>query len=190
MSTRTVVAVYDSTSRAEHAVRTLQRNAFPMKLVSIVAHALYSDRDIHGCIMLDEPPSDSGAVTGNWTGGVFKLLAGAGFIWAPGFGELLVAGPAAAILFNLMENEGSGPAASGPLGALLAWAVPAGRIPYYQHKLRDGRLLVIARGDSAEAANAMSILRGTPLEEVFVYSENDPEDSPITEPLSTTVSNH
>lgn len=54
-----------------------------------------SERQIHGYITTGQVVG-TGAGMGAWMGGIFGLLVGAAFVWVPGVGPLLVAGPPAA----------------------------------------------------------------------------------------------
>jgi hypothetical protein len=65
--------------------------------VSIVSQNLEGEKQVHGYITTGDV-AEKGAVTGAWVGGIFGLLIGAAFIWVPGFGPLLVAGPLAAAI--------------------------------------------------------------------------------------------
>ena len=169
MSDQSVVGVYDSLSQAEGAVNKLNWGGFPITHVSIVAQDLVSERDVHGYITTGDVAKD-GAGTGAWVGGLFGLLVGAAFIWVPGFGPLLVAGPLAAILLGGIEGAVAGAAAGGLLGALVGWGVSKKHILKYEDQLKGGKYLVIAHGSADEVSKARNILGSTGAGEVNVHA--------------------
>ena len=103
------IGTYEDMDRAEEAVHALDRGNFPIKQVSIVAQDLESEHEVQGFITAGDVAL-SGAGTGAWAGGLFGLLIGAAFIWVPGFGPLLVAGPLAAALMAGAEGAVAGAA--------------------------------------------------------------------------------
>lgn len=131
MAEQSIVAVYDSLAKAEDAVRRLDEGHFPINQVSIVAKNLESEREVHGYITAGDV-AGAGAGTGAWVGGLFGLLVGAAFIWVPGFGPLLVAGPLAAALLGGPEGVAAGAAGGGLLGALVGFGVSRQHILWQQ----------------------------------------------------------
>jgi hypothetical protein len=113
----------------------------------------------------------SGVGTGAWVGGLFGLLAGAAFIWVPGFGPLIVAGSLAAVLIGGAEGVAVGAAGGGLLGALAGWGVSRQHIIKYEEHLKGGKYLVIAHGSAEEAARAHNILQTTGAAEVTRHVE-------------------
>jgi uncharacterized membrane protein len=169
MSTQSsVVGIYHTMEAAEEAVHTLDRAGFPLKQVSIVAKNLESEKEIQGYITAGDVAA-TGAGTGAWVGGLFGLLIGAAFIWAPGFGPLLVAGPLAAMLLGGVEGAVVGAAGGGLLGALVGWGVSKQHILKYEEKVKSGRYLVIAHGDAEMVSKAHTILESTDAEELTVH---------------------
>jgi uncharacterized membrane protein len=165
---RSVVGIYHTMSAAEEAVHTLDRAGFPLKQVSIVAQNLESEKEIQGYITAGDVAA-SGAGTGAWVGGLFGLLVGAAFIWVPGFGPLLVAGPLAAVLLGGVEGAVVGAASGGLLGALVGWGISKQHILKYEEKVKSGKYLVIAHGDAETVSKAHTILEGTNVEELVVH---------------------
>jgi len=94
-------------------------------------------------------------------GGFFGLLMGAAFLWVPGIGPLMVAGPFAAALLGGVEGAIAGAAGGGLLGALIGWGVSKQHILKYEEHLKSGDYLVIAHGSQEEVEKARTILVGT-----------------------------
>jgi hypothetical protein len=78
VSKQGVSGIYDSMSKAEEAVYTLDRGGFPIKQVSIVAQNLQSERRVNGYVTISDV-GRTGAMTGAWfvgTGwGLYDALA-------------------------------------------------------------------------------------------------------------------
>ena len=129
-----------------------------------------SEKEIHGYVTAGDV-AKSGVGTGAWVGGLFGLLAGAAFIWVPGFGPLIVAGSLAAVLIGGAEGVAVGAAGGGLLGALAGWGVSRQHIIKYEEHLKGGKYLVIAHGSAEEAARAQNILQTTGAAEVTHHVE-------------------
>lgn len=162
---KSVVAVYDTMSKAEEAIRKLNQGGFPIKQVSILAKNLESEKEVHGYITKGDV-AKTGAGTGAWLGGLFGILIGAAFIWVPGFGPLVVAGPLAAMLLGGVEGAVAGAAGGGLLGALVGWGVSKKHILKYEENLKGGKYLVVAHGSAEEVSRAHNILKDTDAKEV------------------------
>ena len=152
-----VIGVYKNMAAAEEAVRQLDKGGFPIKQISIIGQDLQSEKEVHGFITTGDV-AKSGAGTGAWMGGLFGLLIGAAFIWVPGFGPLMAAGPFAAALLGGIEGAVAGAAGGGLLGALAGWGVSKQHIVKYEEHLKSGKYLVIAHGSQAEVEKAKNIL--------------------------------
>lgn len=176
MNPQSVIGVYESLSGAEEAVRRLDRSGFPIRQISIVARDLESEKEVHGYVTTGDVVK-SGAGTGAWVGGLFGILLGAAFLWVPGFGPLLVAGPFAAALAGGIEGAVAGAAGGGLLGALFSWGVSRKHILKYEEHLRGGKYLLIAHGNHDEVERARETLAGTNPTELNVHEE---------QPVSTT----
>jgi hypothetical protein len=170
MNQQSVVGIYDVLANAEEAIRTLDRTGFPIKQVSIVAKDLESEREVHGYVNAGDI-AKGGAGTGAWLGGFFGLLFGAAFLWVPGFGPLIVAGPLSAALVGGVEGALAGAAGGGLLGALFGWGVSRQHILKYEERVKGGKFLVIAHGSPAEVERARAVLTTTEPEELNVHDE-------------------
>jgi uncharacterized membrane protein len=96
----------------------------------------------------------SGAATGAATGLVIGGIAGlvVANVILPGFGTLFVAGPLAAALgvtgatATAVAGAATGAAAGGLIGALTNFGVEESDVKLYEEHVRQGDVLVIARG--------------------------------------------
>jgi uncharacterized membrane protein len=170
MNTQSVIGVYSNMPQAEDAVRALDKGGFPIEQISIVAQDLQSEKQVHGYVTAGDL-AKGGATTGAWMGGLFGLLIGAAFIWVPGFGPLLVAGPLAAMLLGGIEGVLAGAAGGSLMGALVGWGVSDKHILKYEEHVKGGKYLVIAHGANDQVMLAREILNRTDVEEVNVHTE-------------------
>jgi hypothetical protein len=170
MTQQSVVGIYRNISDAEDAVRRLDQGGFPIDHISIIARNLESEKEVHGFITTGDI-AVAGVETGAWMGGLFGLLIGAAFLWVPGFGPLLVAGPFAAAILGGVEGAVAGAAGGGLLGALVGWGVSRKHILKYEEHLKGDDYLVIAHGGPEDVKKAHDILIDTPAQELNVHTE-------------------
>ena len=179
MNQQSVVGVYDVVSKAENAIQSLDRAGFPIKQVSIVAKDLESEREVHGYVTACDIAKGS-AGTAAWLGGFFGILFGAAFLWVPGFGPLLVAGPLSAALLGGVEGALIAATGGGLLGALIGWGVSRQHILKYEERVKGGKYLVIVHGSPDQVEDARAVLQSTGPEELNVHREPAPAQ---TEPV-------
>ena len=160
------VGVYQSMAQAEKALKILDENSFPLEKISIVGQNLESEKQVHGFITIGDV-AKAGAGSGAWMGGLFGVLIGAAFIWVPGFGPLMIAGPLAAALLGSVEGAVVGAAGGGILGALLGWGVSKEHILKYEEHLKGGKFLIVASGSQNDADKAKELLSDTSAEAVL-----------------------
>jgi hypothetical protein len=173
MPEQSVVGVYDTMAQAEGAVRKLDEARFPITHVSIVSQNPQTEKEVVGYISVEDVAQE-GLITGAWAGGLLGLLAGAAFLWIPGFGPLIVAGKLASLLLGVlsgMEGAVIGGAYGGVLGALAGWGVSKEHIFKYEEHVRAGKHLLIVHGNAEEVARAHSILRDTSATALHVNAE-------------------
>jgi hypothetical protein len=158
--TNAVIAVYDTHSAAENAVKELQRSGFDMKKLSVVGKDFHTDEQVVGYYNAGDRMKYWGKMGAFW-GGLWGLLFGAAFFWVPGIGQLLVAGPLAAWIVGALE----GAVAVGGLSALGAGlysiGIPKNSVLKYETAIKADKFLLVAHGTAAEAAKAKDILAVT-----------------------------
>jgi uncharacterized membrane protein len=151
------IAIFESLDQVEEAIGVLTAAGIKKRKISVVTQSLETETKIHG-FMSHTDATRMGAETGAWTGGIFGLLVGAAFVWIPGFGPLLVAGPLAAALLAGLEGAAAGAAGGGLLGALLGHAVEKRHIPKYEEAIKSGKFLLVVSGSTEDVDQAMHIL--------------------------------
>lgn len=113
--------------------------------ISILTNGLQMREQIQGYVTAGEVAAE-GARTGVWTGGLFGLLAGTVFLWAPTLGPLLILGPLAAAGIGALE----GGAVGGLLGAILGKQMEKDRVAKIQTALEGGKFVVVVHGPPQE----------------------------------------
>lgn len=158
--TNAVIAVYDTHSEADNAVKQLQRSGFDMKKLSVVGKDVHTDERVVGYYNAGDRMKYWGK-TGAFWGGLWGLLFGAAFFWVPGIGPLLVAGPLAAWIVGALE----GAVVVGGLSALGAGlysiGIPKDSVLKYETAIKTDKFLLVAHGTAAETAKARDILSTT-----------------------------
>lgn len=152
-SAYSVIGSFPTMRAAEDALERLAEGVFPIEQISMIARDLESERHVHGFATTGDV-ARQGAGAGAWLGGLFGVLIGAAFVWVPGFGPLIVAGPLAAALLGGVEHAAGGEL----LGALAGWGVSEQDVARYEDEVRRGRYLLVAHGSSEQVAYAREVL--------------------------------
>ena len=101
--TSAVIAIYDTHTTADNAVKELQKSGFDMKKLSIVGKDYQTDEQVVGFYNAGDRMKYWGKLGAFW-GGLFGLLVGAAFFWVPGIGPMVVAGPLTAWIVAGLEG--------------------------------------------------------------------------------------
>jgi len=91
-------------------------------------------------------------------GGIWGFLSGAFFMWVPGFGPLLAAGP----IISSLAGAVGGAAAVGSISAIVGWFVDIGvevnDARHYADLIDEGKLLVLVHGNAETVEKAKEAL--------------------------------
>jgi hypothetical protein len=155
-----VVAVYQTHTDADRAVKELQRGGVDMHKLSIVGKGYHTDEQVVGYYNTGDRMKYWGKVGAFW-GGFWSLLFGSALFMIPGLGPILVAGPLVAWIVAGLE----GAVEMGVLGALGAGlfsiGIPKDSVVKYETALKTDQFLLIAHGTAAEVATAKEIIEST-----------------------------
>jgi uncharacterized membrane protein len=167
--TNSVVAIYETHSQAEEAVKELQRSGFDMKKMSIVGKDYHTDEHVVGYYNAGDRMKYWGKQGAFW-GGIWGMLFGAAFFAIPGIGPVLVAGPLVAWIIGALE----GAVVVGGLSALGAGlysiGIPKNSVVKYELALKSDKFLLLAHGTTDEVAKAKDIMQTTHPVEVAVHA--------------------
>jgi uncharacterized membrane protein len=167
--TNAVVAIYDSHTHAEEAVKELQRSGIDMKKLSIVGKDYHTDEQVVGYYNTGDRMKYWGKLGAFW-GGLWGMLFGSAFFAIPGIGPVLVAGPLVAWIVGALE----GAAVMGGLGAvgagLCSIGIPRDSVVKYETAIKSDRFLVLAHGTPDEVERLRDIIQTTHPAEVAVHT--------------------
>ena len=169
-----VVAIYESHSQAEEALKELQRSGFDMKKLSIVGKDYHTEEHVVGYYNAGDRMKRWGK-TGAFWGGFWGLLFGSAFFAIPGIGPVLVAGPLVAWIVGALE----GAVVVGGLGAigagLYSMGIPKDSVVQYEAALKSDKFLLVAHGTAEEVERARGIMRTAQPLEIAVHASQQLE---------------
>ncbi len=158
--TNSVVAIYDTHSQAEEAVKNLQKSGIDMKKLSIVGKDYHSEEDVTGYYNTGDRMKYWGKLGALW-GGFWGLLFGAAFFAIPGIGPVLVAGPLVAWIIGALEGAVVVGGLSAVGAGLYSIGIPKDSVIKYESALKADKFIVLAHGTAAEVAKARDIMQTT-----------------------------
>jgi uncharacterized membrane protein len=174
--TNSVVAIYETHTQAEEAVKELQRSGFDMKKMSIVGKDYHTDEHVVRYYNTGDRMKAWGKLGAFW-GGLWGMLFGAAFFAIPGLGPILVAGPLVAWIVGALE----GAVVVGGLSALGAGlysiGIPKDSVVKYETALKSDKFLLLAHGTGSEVAKAKDILQTTHPLEIAVHGAQDEQSA-------------
>jgi uncharacterized membrane protein len=158
--TNSVVAIYDTHSQAEEAVKNLQKSGVDMKKLSIVGKDYHSEEDVTGYYNTGDRMKYWGKLGALW-GGFWGLLFGAAFFAIPGIGPVLVAGPLVAWIVSALEGAVVVGGLSAVGAGLYSIGIPKDSVIKYESALKADKFIVLAHGTAAEVAKSRDIMQTT-----------------------------
>jgi len=162
------VAIYNTHTEAEEAVKTLQKGGFDMKKLSIVGKDYHTEQHVVGYYNTGDRMKAWGKIGAFW-GGIWGLLFGAAFFVIPGIGPVVLAGPLVASLVGALEGAAVVGGLSALGGALAGLGIPKDSVLRYETALKADKFLVLAHGAADDVARAKSIIDGTKPAEAAVH---------------------
>src|SRR5208283_919329 len=163
-----VVAIYQTHTEADQAVKELQRGGVDMHKLSIVGKGYHTDEQAVGYYNTGDRMKYWGKMGAFW-GGFWGLLFGSAFFLIPGVGPLFAAGPLVGWIVGALE----GAAVVGGLSALGAGlysiGIPKDSVIEYETQIKAGKFVVIAHGTPNEVSDAKNTLATTTQQSVNIY---------------------
>ncbi len=160
-----VIGHFPSHVEAEKVVLELQKQGFDIQKLSIVGKDYETAEQVRGFLTWKDTAkagAAGGVYWGSFFGGLFGILAGAGVLFIPGMGPIVVAGPIAGVLAGWLEGTivgGAGAAAVGGLaGALGGLGIPSNEVLKYEAKIQAGEFIIIVTGSDDDVRQARQIL--------------------------------
>ena len=153
-----VVAIYDTHSQAEEALKELQRSGFEMKKLSIVGKDYHTEEHVVGYYNAGDRMKRWGKSGAFW-GGIWGLLFGSAFFAIPGIGPVLVAGPLVAWIVGALEGAVVVGGLSAIGAGLYSIGVPKDSIVQYESAIKSDKFLLLAPGTADEVERARGIMQ-------------------------------
>jgi hypothetical protein len=155
--TNSVVAIYNSHTEAEEAVKELEKSGFDMKKLSIIGKDYHAEEHVVGYYNTGERVKYWGKLGAFW-GGFWGLLFGSAFFFVPGIGPLVVGGPLVSWIIGALEGAVLVGGLSAVGAALYSIGIPKDSIVKYETSLKSNKFLVVAHGSTEEINQAHDIL--------------------------------
>ena len=152
-----VIAIHDTHSGAEAAVKALERAGFDMKSVSIVGKGFHDEAHPHAFYALGDRVRAWGASGGFW-GATWALLLGSAVFVMPPLGVVAAAGPITLALVAALESAVVVGGVSAICVALVSLGMPREQAIRYEADVAANRFLVIVHGAPEKADQARRIL--------------------------------
>ncbi|CAN1210355.1 general stress protein [Tumidithrix helvetica PCC 7403] len=161
-----VTNLFPTHVEAEAAVLELQKAGFDMTKISIIGQDYQTTEHVRGFLTWKDTAKTGAEGAGYWGsffGGLFGILSGAGALFIPGVGPVVIAGPVVGVLAGWLEGMiigGVGAAVGGGLvGALVGLGIPKEKALKYEIGIKAGNFMVIVSGTDDEVAQAKKILQ-------------------------------
>jgi hypothetical protein len=171
LDTNSVVAIYETHTQAEEAVKELQKSGFDMKKLSIVGKGYHTDEQVVGYYNTGDRMKHWGKMGAFW-GGLWGWLFGAAFFMIPGLGPILVAGPLVGWIIGALEGAVVVGGLSAVGAGIYSIGIPKDSVVTYEEAVKSDKFLLLAHGTADEVAKAKGILQTTnPMNLAAHYSE-------------------
>ena len=155
-----VVAIYETHTGAEGAIKELQRAGIDLQTLSIVGKDTHADEHVVGYYNTGDRMKYWGK-TGAFWGGFWGLLFGSAFFAIPGIGPILVAGPMVAWIVGALEGAAVVGGLSAVGAGLYSMGIPKDSILQYETALKTDKFLLMVHGTAREVETARSVLENT-----------------------------
>ena len=163
-----VVAIYNTHTETEEAVKELQKSGFDMKKLSIMGKDYHSEEHVVGYYNTGDRVKYWGKLGAFW-GGFWGLLFGSAFFFIPGFGPIVVGGPLVSWIIGALEGAVVIGGLSAVGAGLYSIGIPKDSILKYETSLKSNKFLLVAHGSIEEVEHARKILEATKATETVVH---------------------
>ena len=164
-----VVAVYESHTAAEAAVRALKGAGVDMKILSIIGKDFQAEENVLGFYTSKDKIKVWGGRGAFW-GSLWGLFVGGGVFFIPAIGPLVVMGPLVGWIVGALEGAAVGGAAGIVAAALTTIGIPEDSVVKYEVEVKAGKFLVLARGSADLVEHARAVLGTTGASHLAVHS--------------------
>jgi uncharacterized membrane protein len=163
-----VVAVYNTHTEAEVAIKDLQKSGFDMKKLSIVGKDYRTEEHVIGYYNAGDRMKFWGKRGAFW-GGLWGLLFGTALFVIPGVGPVLVFGPLVGWIIAALESAVVVGGLSALGAGLYSIGIPKDSIVQYENQIKLGKFVLVAHGTAQDITKAQGIIAATHAAETKVH---------------------
>jgi hypothetical protein len=149
--------VFNTHVEADEAIRSLSKSGFDMKKLSLIGKGYHSDEQPIGFYTTADRIKTWGG-TGAFWGGIWGVLLTPAVFVLPGLGLVALAGPIVGALVAALEGAVVVGGLSALGAALTTIGVPKNQIIKYATALKADKYVLLVHGNTADAAQARSVL--------------------------------
>jgi len=171
--TDSIVAVLNTPADAQAIVKALEKAAFDMKKLSIVARDCHAEGHVVGYYNMGDKARYWGELGEFWVG-FWGWLVGSAVLWVPGIGPVVVVGPLVSWIVAALKRAAVPGGLSAVGAALCSLGIPKDTILKYESSLKANKFLVIVYGTTGEIDRVCGILQGTEWGEAEVHRAGTP----------------
>ena len=144
-------------------MQELQHSGFDMKKLSIIGRDYHSEEQVVGYYNMGDRVKYWGSQGAFW-GGLWGWLFGSAFLFIPGVGPLVFAGPIVGWIVGALEGAVVVGGLSALGACLYSQGIPKNSILKVEMALKTGKFIVIAHGTVEEAVHARAVIDRSPAE--------------------------
>jgi len=159
------VAICNTHTEADQAIKELQKSGYDMKKLSIVGKDYHTEEDVVGYYNTGDRMKKWGKIGAFW-GSLWGILFGSAFFMIPGIGPIVMGGPIVSIIVGGLEGAITMGGLSALGAGLFSIGIPKDSVIKYEAAIKSDKYLVIVHGTADEVAKAKEIL--DPLEKVEI----------------------
>lgn len=158
MKENVAVSILSTHLEAENAVKELQLSGFNMKKLSIVGKYYQTEEHVVGFYNAGDRMNFWGKQGAFW-GGLWGILFGSAFLFIPGIGSVVMAGPIITTIIAGLEGAAIMGGLSALGAALYSIGIPNNSIIEYESALKSDKFVVVIHGTIKELSKAKEILK-------------------------------
>lgn len=162
------VAVYNTHEEAESAVKLLTNSGIDVKKISVVGKGYHTEEHPIGYYNTGDRVKFWGK-EGSFWGGLWGFLVGGLFLFVPGFGPLVAAGPIVASIVGAAEGAVVVGGLSALGAGLYSMGIPKDSVMKYETDIKSDKFLLIVHGTQAEVQKIKEILDTQDSEETTLH---------------------
>ncbi len=154
------VAIYNTHTEAETAIRALEKAGINMKKLSILGKDYHAEENVVGYYNAGDRMKFWGKLGAFW-GGIMGLLFGSALFFVPGVGHIVALGPAGGLILGALENAIIVGGLSALGAGLFSIGIPKDSVVKYETAVKADKFLVIFHGTEEEVKDAKERLHAT-----------------------------